>query len=307
MTRPLRNSIICIAVCCAMATTFYMCTSSSYPEPRRHDAQADTLAPHVTNLPVVPESADFCGEQLPLDREYVAEALDREIITNTFLHSATILIVKRAPRYFPVIEKILRENGIPDDFKYLAVAESALYTTATSPAGAVGFWQIMKDTGREYGLTINDEIDERYDLVKSTKAACDYFRKAYNTFGTWTLVAASYNGGMNRVSKVKNAQKSDSFYSLAFAEETSRYVYRIVALKTILSAPEKYGFNIPEEQKYKPYSTKSVEVDATIADLPQWASEQGADYKELRTLNPWIRSYSITVNGGKKYEILLPR
>lgn len=263
-------------------------------------------APHDTHQPYVPEKIDFCGEVVPLERRDVFESLEREMIVTTFAHTNTSLILKRMHRYFPMIENILKEEGIPEDFKYLAVTESNLYDISRSPVGAIGIWQFMEATGKEYGLEINSEIDERYNIEKSTRAACKYLRKAYAEFGSWTLVAASYNGGMNGVKKAMSLQKQSSYYDMLWLEETARYVFRIVAFKALMSDPDKYGFHIDKDGWYEPWKTTTVEIDSTIPDLAQFAIDKGTTYKRVKELNRWIRQNKITNARRKTYRILIP-
>ncbi len=244
--------------------------------------------PHDTAVPCVPEEADFCGESVPLDRQDIYECMDREIIANTFLHSNTLLILKRSGRIFPRIEPILRECGVPEDMKYLCVAESNLVETAKSPAGAAGLWQFMEGTAREYGLRVSEEIDERLDVEKSTRAACRKMLGDYERLGSWTLVAAAYNGGLARVRRVREQQHQDSYYDLHWAEETRRYVFRIVTLKTIMGAPGEYGFDIEEGDKYRPWETREEDMVTPIEDVALWAKEHGTTYRAVRELNPWI-------------------
>jgi hypothetical protein len=252
-----------------------------------------------------PVSIDFAGEQTPLQISDVRERLDRELLINANLHSTTTLIIKRANRVFPVIEPILEKYGVPDDFKYLAVIESGL-TNATSPAGARGVWQFMTDTAKEKGMEVNDYVDERYHLEKSTEAACKYLLAAKEKFGSWTLAAASYNGGMNGVNKRVEEQQVSNYYDLALTEETSRYVFRILALKEIMKSPTKYGFNIYQSDLYSTIPTKKVEVDSTINDLASFAKTQGINYKILKIHNPWLRDKKLLNVSKKKYEIEIP-
>jgi len=249
-----------------------------------------------------PVSIDFAGEQTPLQISDVRERLDRELLINANLHSTTTLIIKRANRVFPVIEPILEKYGVPDDFKYLAVIESGL-TNATSSAGARGVWQFMTDTAKEKGMEVNDYVDERYHLEKSTEAACKYLLAAKEKFGSWTLAAASYNGGMNGVNKRVEEQQVSNYYDLALTEETSRYVFRILALKEIMKSPTKYGFNIYQSDLYSTIPTKKVEVDSTINDLASFAKTQGINYKILKIHNPWLRDKKLLNVSKKKYEI----
>lgn len=265
------------------------------------------VTPHQTYLPSMPDSISFCGERVPLERRDIYEALDREMVVNTFAHTNTILILKRMTRYFPLIESVLKEEGVPDDFKYLAVAESNLYDIARSPVDAIGLWQFLKTTGKEYGLEVNDEIDERYHIEKSTRAACRYFRKAYEEFGSWTMVAASYNGGMRGVKNMKNLQHQSNYYEMIWVEETARYVFRIIAFKQILSNPESYGFNITESDRYQPWRVNVIDMDTTIVDLAQWAIDRGTTYKRVKELNRWIRQNKINNPRRKTYHIAIPQ
>ena len=252
-----------------------------------------------------PESIDFAGESAPLQITDVKERLDRELLINANLDATTALIIKRANRAFPIIEPILKQYGVPDDFKYLAVIESGLIN-ATSSSGAKGVWQFMPDTAKEKGMEVNDIVDERYHLEKSTEAACKYFLAAKEKFGTWTMAAASYNGGMNGLSKKIEEQKVSNYYDLGLTEETSRYVFRILALKEIMKEPTKYGFTIYPTDLYPPIPTKSVEVDSTINDLTNFAKSQGINYKILKIHNPWLRDKRLPNPTKKKYEIKIP-
>lgn len=252
-----------------------------------------------------PTTTDFAGETTPLHVVDVRERLDRELLINANLHSTTTLILKRANRAFPVIEPILAKYGIPDDFKYLAVIESGL-VNAVSSAGARGIWQFMPETAKEKGMEVNDFVDERYHLEKSTEAACKYLLAAKNKFGSWTMAAASYNGGMNGVNKKIEEQQVTNYYDLALTEETSRYVFRILALKEIMKNPAKYGFNIYPTDLYSPIPTKKIEVDSTITDLASFAKTQGINYKILKIHNPWLRDKKLVNPSKKKYEIEIP-
>jgi membrane-bound lytic murein transglycosylase D len=252
-----------------------------------------------------PTTTDFASETTPLHVVDVRERLDRELLINANLHSTTTLILKRANRAFPVIEPILQKYGIPDDFKYLAVIESGL-VNAVSSAGARGIWQFMPETAKEKGMEVNDFVDERYHLEKSTEAACKYLLVAKNKFGSWTMAAASYNGGMNGVNKRIEEQQVSNYYDLALTEETSRYVFRILALKEIMKNPAKYGFNIYPTDLYSPIPTKKIEVDSTITDLASFAKTQGINYKILKIHNPWLRDKKLVNPSKKKYEIEIP-
>ena len=248
---------------------------------------------------------DFSGEEVPTFMADVQERLDKEMITNMNYHTNTTLVIKRANKVFPIIEPILAKYGVPDDFKYLAVIESSL-VNAVSPAGARGVWQFMPATAKEKGMEVSDEVDERYHLEKSTEAACKYLLGAKEKFGSWTLAAASYNGGMNGISKKMEEQQVDNYYDLLLTEETSRYVFRILALKEIMSKSDKYGFSIPKEALYYTIPTKKIVVDSSITDLAKFAKTQGVNYKILKIHNPWLRDKKLTNTSGKKYEIEIP-
>lgn len=252
-----------------------------------------------------PSTMDFAGEETPLHLADVKERFDRELIVNANLHGSMIIITKRANREFPIIEPILKKYGVPDDFKYLAVAESAL-VNATSSAGAKGFWQFMPATAKEYGMEVTDEVDERYHLIKSTEAACQYLLNAKNKMGSWTLAAASYNGGLAGVNRQITSQGESNYYDLLLTEETYRYVFRILALKEIMQNPVMYGFTYTKEELYTGIPTKKVEVNTSIPDLAIFAKEQGINYKILKIHNPWLRDKKLTNTSGKKYEIEIP-
>lgn len=255
--------------------------------------------------PQTPKSMSFCGEKVPLDRWEVKERLERELIVNYYGHSSTLYIVKLSTRVFPTIERILKEQGIPEDFKYLCVAESSLQNP-TSPAGAVGYWQFMKETGKQYGLTINDEIDERYHLEKSTLAACRYLQAAYNKFGTWTAAAASYNCGSGGYNNQSTYQMSGNYYDLLLPEETNRYVFRILALKLIVGNPVKYGYIVPAEDAYKSIATTNDTITASITNLAQYAFDKNTNYKMLKLLNPWLRDRTLTLKATDTVVLQLP-
>lgn len=254
----------------------------------------------------IPEKVTFAGEEMPLEKFDVKEALDRELLSIAYFHSQTIRYIKLAPRYFPVIEPILKANGIPEDFKYLAMAESGLNPRAISPAGAVGFWQFLDGTAKEYGLEVNKEVDERYHVEKSTYAFCKYVRQSYNKYGSWTLAAASYNGGMARVQSQQNRQKMKSYYDLLFVEETQRYVFRIAALKLILENPKQYNFVVEEEEKYPAIKTREIEINGAINNFADFAIANGINYKLLKDFNPWLRDDKLTNVSEKKYIVKIP-
>ncbi|GAB1446518.1 MAG: transglycosylase SLT domain-containing protein [Cyclobacteriaceae bacterium] len=253
----------------------------------------------------LPQRLSFAGEEVPLDRSDLREQIDQELQINIYFHSNTIFLIKRANKWLPQFESILERNGIPDDFKYLPLIESGLLNVV-SPANAVGFWQIVKSAGKENGLEISNEVDQRYDPIKAAEAACKYFKKAYEKFGNWTLVAASYNRGVSGMDKAIKKQKVDSYYDLFLNEETSRYVFRILAIKEIIENPERYGFKINPKHLYQQDSIRYVEVSRTIPDLVDFSLEQGTNYKLLKRYNPWLRDDRLTVKRNETYTIALP-
>ncbi len=253
----------------------------------------------------LPENVTFAGEKMPLSNFDTRESLDREILTSAYRHSSTIMIIKRANRYLPVIEKILKENGIPDDFKYLVAAESE-YSNMISPAGATGFWQIMPETGREAGMEINNIVDERYHIERSTQFACSFLKKSYEKYGSWTLAAASYNGGRAAIDEQISIQRENNYYDLLLAEETARYIFRAVAYKLVISDPKSYGFNLDSSDLYSELDYFEVKVDTAISDFSAFAKSYGTNYKMLKFLNPWLRKPYFTPKPNKEYLIKIP-
>jgi len=251
---------------------------------------------------------DFCGEALPMDNWDVRQRLDAELLRNVYYHSQTILAVKRANAIFPVIEPILKEEGVPNDLKYLAVAESAL-SNAVSPAGAKGLWQFMKSAADGYNLEVNGEVDERYDLEKATHAACRYLRKEKEHLGSWTLAAAAYNGGPERISTEMEKQRASSFYDLNLAaDETMRYPFRIVAIKEVMEHPELYEYVIEKDHLYPPLAQfKTVEVSGPVLSWGDFAREHKTSYRMLKLYNPWLVDSKLTNKAGKTYKIRLPK
>ncbi len=252
-----------------------------------------------------PRELEFCGEKVPLHDEGVLEKLDKELHVTTFRQSSMVLQIKRANRWFPIFDKVLSEREIPTDFKYLAAIESGL-ENVISPSNAVGFWQFLKGTGKDYGLQISRNVDERYDPVKSAAAAADYLADAKDRFGSWTNAAASYNMGQNGFRRQLDWQKVESYYDMALNEETSRYVYRILAFKEIYENQHKYGFYIPDSTLYSPLKYQELEVATTISDLAQVAIDNDITYSVLRRYNPWIRGRKLIVRPGKKYILHIP-
>ncbi|MFT5724941.1 MAG: membrane-bound lytic murein transglycosylase D [Bacteroidia bacterium] len=257
-------------------------------------------------MPPIPDTVTFCGEIVPKTNWEVRERLERELLSNTYWQSNTMLLLKRSGKYFPMMDRILKEEGVPTDFKYLAVAESGL-TNAVSPAGARGVWQFMKSTGQAYDLKVNSEIDERYHIEKATRAACAYLKKAKKSLGSWTLAAAAYNRGLPGIRRDIAKQKVDSYYDLYMNTETSRYVFRIVVYKLIMENPTAYGFNLESQDYYTNVPTINISVDTTIADLADFALDYGTNYKTLKLLNPWLRDNHVIIKPGTKILIEVPK
>lgn len=260
----------------------------------------------TTVSPEIPDAIPFCGQMIDLTRYNMHEGFDRELSSFTYLHSTTMLYIKRANRYFPIIEPILKANGIPDDFKYLAVIESHLDPRVTSPAKAVGMWQLLEGTAKQYGLTITPTVDERCHVAKATEAACRYLKAAYAKYGDWAIVASSYNAGMGRISGELDRQDADSSFDLWLVEETSRYVYRIIAMKEIFENPYKYGFVLRARDLYKPIDCKEVSVSSDILDLSAFAKTQGITYADLKRFNPWLRDRKLQT-AGKTFTLQIPK
>jgi hypothetical protein len=292
-----------ISICTLALVAF---VNRSKPSKAENDAYRQVINGEyrIFAMPL-PEKLDFAGENVPMERPDVRESLDRELLVNTYWHSNTLLAFKRAYRWFPIIEPILKANEIPDDFKYLAVIESAL-SNATSPSGAKGFWQLMEETGKGYGLEINDCVDERYDVEKSTYAACHYLKDAYDIHGSWAMAAASYNMGMGGLQRRADQQYQSSYWDLLLNEETARYVYRILAIKEIFTHADQYGFVFRPAELYEPFRYSSLEVTANINDLAAFAKENGTSYKLLKWYNPWLRENYLKVAPGKSYTIKIP-
>ena len=259
---------------------------------------------NVYALPI-PEVLEFAGEPVPIDNPDIRERFDRELLVNVYWQSNGLLLFKRANRYFPQIEPLLKKYGLPDDFKYLAVAESAL-EYKSSPAGASGIWHFMKATGLEYGLEINSYVDERYDLEKATRVAAEYLKKSKDRFGSWTMAAASYNAGVAGMNRQIGRQNQTDYYDLLLNAETSRYVFRILALKEIMTNPEKYGFNFRQKDLYPNIPTYKVKVDYPVEDWAEWVEPYGINYKILKIHNPWLRDTYLKNASKKEYYIQIP-
>jgi membrane-bound lytic murein transglycosylase D len=269
--------------------------------------QANNSIPQVIKPVDLNRPFDFAGEALPMDNFDVRERLDRELLVNTYWHSTTVLNIKNAYKYFPAIEPILRAHGIPEDFKYLAVAESSL-RNEVSPAGARGMWQIMRSVASDYKLEVSDEIDERYHLEKSTEVACKLIKSLYRRFGSWTMAAAAYNVGAGRLAREAESQRSDNYYDLNLNNETSRYVFRLVAIKEIMKDPQRFGFYLETEDLYPAVDAyKTVTIDGPVANWGDFALEHGTSYRMLKVYNPWLLDSKLVNKAEKTYEIRLPK
>ena len=273
------------------------------------DPERDSVKSEVPSLvapPSVPSQIEFAGQVIDLKRYDHRERMDRELMSFCYMHSSTMLSIKRANRYFPVIEPILKENGIPDDFKYLAIIESGLNPLAKSPAGAAGMWQFMQSTGREFGLEVNANIDERYHVEKETRAACKYLKQAYAKYGNWLCVAASYNAGQGRISSEMRKQQVEQAADLWLVEETSRYMFRLLAAKEVFSNPQRYGFLLKREQLYPSIPYTEVTVTKGIDTLASFAREQGITFAQLKDANPWLRQHHLQNKSGRTYVLRIP-
>ncbi|MDA0740658.1 MAG: lytic transglycosylase domain-containing protein [Bacteroidetes bacterium] len=296
----MRNKSIVLGVLVIALAFVGLRSAQSDEAPHPVEVRPSTVKPFA-----LPKQLDFAGEALPLSTADIREKLDREILVNSYWQSNNLLMLKRSSKYFPIIEPILAKNGIPDDFKYLALIESGLQNVV-SPAGAAGYWQIMKSTGIENGLEINKEVDERYHIEKSTQVACDYLNEAYGRFGNWTLAAASYNMGMAGTARRLEEQGVGSYYDLLLNTETARYVYRIAAVKHIHENLEDFGYVYHQDQGYSFPEMDTIFVNVEVADWISWAKTQGITYKTLRTYNPWIQSQQLSNSTNKAYQIWVP-
>jgi membrane-bound lytic murein transglycosylase D len=268
--------------------------------------QPDSIGTHLFSPVELPDRLTFAGEKVPMEYYDVRENLDRELLSTVYFHSQTIRYIKNMPRYFSIIEPILKSNGIPEDFKYLCVAESGFDVRAVSPSKAAGLWQLLEATAKENGLEVNNEVDERFNIEKSTEVACRMFKSAYQKYGSWSLVAASYNGGRAGLDQKIAAQKVKSYYDLLFVEETSRYVFRILALKMVMEDPEKYGFRIEKDQLYPIIETTNIEIREPVKDWTDFANKKGITYKTLKMFNPWLRETFLKNPTRKTYTIKIP-
>lgn len=274
-----------------------------------HENEVQSIANTHKNYKVkalqLPNNLNLAGERVPIEIEDVKERMDRELLVNTYWQSNGLLLLKRAHKYFPILEPLLKKYGIPDDFKYLALAESG-FIDETSTAGAAGIWHFMKKTGKEYGLEINKNVDERYHIEKSTKVAAAYLKKAKERFGSWTLAAAAYNAGNYGIAKRLETQQVTSYYDALLPDETERYVFRILALKEVISNPKKYGFVFDENDLYTLEKTKEIKVDSAITNIASFAKNFGLNYKELKKHNPWLRENHLNNKSKKNYLIKIP-
>ncbi|MDD3510472.1 MAG: lytic transglycosylase domain-containing protein [Fermentimonas sp.] len=301
MKKSLLISIIILVV--GLGTTLFFLTSGNNID-KTESEKPQVLA--MTAAVTIPERITFAGEETVFDRYDKRERMDRELNSFTYFHSTTMLLIKRANRIFPTIEPILKKEGVPDDIKYLAVIESNLDHRAVSPAGAVGLWQFLQSTGRENGLEVRTDVDERYHIEKSTVAACRYLKNAYNKYGSWSAAAMSYNGGQARITNELRDQKVDDALDLWLVEETTRYYYRMLAIKQVFEQPWQYGFVIKPENLYKPMEFKKVNVTNTIPDLVTFAQQNGITYAQLKDFNSWLRTDKLNNASGKSYTILIP-
>lgn len=274
--------------------------------PRNNHHSSGNQFSSVVN-PDIPSSMMFCGKKVDLDRVDMFERFDRELTSLAYGHGNTLLTIKRANKYFPEMAPILRSNGVPEDMLYLACVESYLSPRAYSPAKAAGVWQFIPSTARQYGLEVSDEVDERYNLEKATAAACRYLKNAYKRYGDWATVMASYNGGMGRITSELEKQLADNSFDLYLTEETSRYVFRIMAMKAIMENAPAFGFKLKASQLYQPMEYSEVEVCEAVPDWAVWAKENGISYSQLKEANPWIRARQLTNKDGNTYKVRIPK
>ena len=309
------QKVLFIGLGASIATALILLTSTlpsdtaNKTENPPYAKQMPTADPYVqkVKMPKLPKGLHFAGEPVPEDDFQITERIDRELLSNCFRHSSTLYNLKKSGRYFPVIEPILKKYGVPDDFKYLAVAESDLYVDISSPAKAKGMWQFLASTAEAYGLEVNNEVDERCHVEKATEAACKFLLKAKENFGTWTLAAASYNMGGGRTRQRTREQGVKSYYDLYLNKETTRYIPRILAVKTVMANPERYGFSVDAEDLYSPMVYRTIAVNTAVASWIDFAKKYGVTYRELKIYNPWIRSSKLTNRSRKTYEVRLPK
>ncbi len=298
----MKNPLRILSLSALVITTVLLTNAISTQNISEQKNTSDTYKIKALKLP---SGLNLAGERVPLEQADIKERMDRELLVNTYWQSNGLLLIKRANKYFPILEPLLKKYGLPDDFKYLCVAESALIDE-TSSAGAAGFWHFMKGTGKEFGLEINKNVDERYDIEKSTKVAAEYLKKSYERFGSWSLAAAAYNAGNARVARSLKTQGVTSYYDALLPDETERYVLRIIALKEVLSHPKKYGFIFDQNDLYTLQKTRTVKVDTIITNIALFAKNFNTNYKELKLHNPWLRENKLNNKSRKMYEIKIP-
>ena len=288
----------------AAATIFSLCECAADSTPRIGGTPTQEV--HY-QAPTIPDGISFCGERVDLTNYYLRERFDRELLSFSYWHSQVFLLIKRANKFFPIIEPILKANGVPDDFKYLALIESNLDQRAQSPAKAVGIWQILPGPGKDAGLVINDDVDERYNVEKATKVACSMLKHTHDASGSWTLAAAAYNTGHARVMRQIDTQQTNNYFDMLFSEETNRYVFRIIMAKYLMEDPQRMGFYLTKEDLYYPVESEVVKVDSTINNLTDFAKERGINYQLLKDANPWLRSNKLPNKEGKEFFIKIPK
>lgn len=298
-------AIVALSVAISSLLNYFLFYSNPRQNSQRYEQSQRPENPIQITAVDIPESIDFAGEKVPLDIYYVKEHLEWELTVNTYWHSATLLNLKRSKRWFPIIEPILKKNNIPDDFKYLSMIESN-FQNVTSPAGAVGFWQFLKGTAKEYGLEVNDEVDERYHVEKSTEAACQYLHKAFEKYQNWTMVAAAYNAGNRGIDRQIERQGEYNYYSLLLNEETERYIFRILALKIIVNNPAQYHFNLSEAEYYQPIPFQIEVVKGSVKSWADFAKERQLSYRLIKEFNPWLRQPDLKNRQKKSYQIKIP-
>lgn len=289
----------------AIALAFILSASVACQAAPNHHGDDNQFATIIN--PRIPKSFSLCGEKVDLDRTDMYERFDRELTAMAYTHGSTLLMLKRANKYFPRLAPILKANGVPEDLLYLACVESTLDPRAISPAKAGGMWQFMPTTAKQYGLEVSDEVDERYNIEKAAAAACRYLKKYKDQYGDWASAMAAYNAGPTRIATELDYQMEDSAFDLFLNQETSRYVFRILATKAIFENPRAFGFHLTKDQLYMPVECDIVEVNGPVDSWAQWAKDHGITYAQLREENPWIRAKKLTNKAGKTYQVRVPK
>ena len=305
MSKPLRLLSLLSVVLITVVFINAINTKNTSSFQKENDPINNTHESYKIKALKLPKNLNLAGERVPLEKTDIKERMDRELLVNTYWQSNGLLLIKRANKYFPVLEPLLKKYGLPDDFKFLALAESG-FIDETSTAGAAGMWHFLKSTGKEFGLEINSNVDERYHIEKATKVAAEYLKKSKEKLGSWTLAAAAYNAGNYGVSKRLETQQVTSYYDALLPDETERYIFRIIALKEVISNPKKYGFVFDESDLYTLTETKIVKVDTAITNIASFAKKFGTNYKELKLYNPWLRENKLNNKSRKLYEIKIP-